>query len=99
MRANDARVAWQHELRRRAEAEEAAAKKAAQEAADAAADFGGMGAPPPAQVAPIVPQRVVSGGSAKQGAQVRVGVADVVEGEGAALVAAPARVARTEGLP
>lgn len=78
VRANDVRVVWQREMRRRAEEEEEKLRAAAAEAALDETDFGGMGGPPPAEVAPVIVPRVVKGGSSAQGTQIRTFAAEIV---------------------
>lgn len=76
-RGNDARLAWQVEVRRRAAQEErermAAAAKAAEQAKAADPDT------PVAEVAPVVVPRVVTGGLAKSGTQVRIDPKEIVD--------------------
>jgi hypothetical protein len=78
---NDARVAWQSELRRRAaklEAEQQAAARAAAEQAAAEAAAVGEDAPPVAEVAAVEVPRTVAGGTGKSGTQVRVEPIEIV---------------------
>lgn len=81
-RGNDARVAWQSEVRRRAAAEEARVKREADKAAaEAAAEAAltGEDEPPPAEVAPVVVPRTVSAGAASSGTMVRIEAKEVVD--------------------
>lgn len=81
-RGNDARVAWQAEVRRRAAAEEARVKREADEAAAKAAAeaaLTGEDEPPPAEVAPVVVPRTVSAGAASSGTMVRIEAKEVVD--------------------
>lgn len=79
---NNARVAFQSELRRRAANEEAerrrAAAVAAQQATAEAEPFGGEEVPV-ADVAPVVVPRTVAGGAGKSGTQVRIEPEEIVD--------------------
>jgi hypothetical protein len=82
LRGNEARVAWQAEMRRRAAAEEAKSRSlAAEAAAKAAAEAAltGEDAPPPPEVAPVVVPRTVAGGLGKSGTMVRVEPGEIVD--------------------
>lgn len=82
LNANNARVAWQGEVRRRAAAAEAAAREQVRKATEeAAAEAAVMGedAPPPAEVAQIVVPRTVAGGIGKAGTMVRIKAAEIVD--------------------
>jgi hypothetical protein len=78
---NDARVAWQTELDRRAAAAAAAARAQAAAAAKAAADEAermGQDAPPIAEVAQAVVPRTVVAGAARSGIAVRMEPMEIV---------------------
>jgi hypothetical protein len=75
--ANDAQVAYKGRLRREAADREAKARQEAQEAAQRAAEEAavtGEDAPPALEVAPVEVPRVIQGGTAKVGTQIRIEV-------------------------
>ena len=74
VRGGEARVQWQREVRRQAAVAEAAAKAAAVVQASKAEDPD----TPVAEVAPVPVARVVSGGTAKSGTQIRVEPREIV---------------------
>lgn len=80
--ANDAQVAYKGRLRREAAERDAKARQEAQEAArraeELAAQTGGD-APPPLEVAPVEVPRVVSGGTARVGTQIRIEPVEIVD--------------------
>lgn len=81
-RGNDARVAYQQDVRRRAAEAEAAAKREADAAAEAAAIAAietGEDVPPPAEIAPVAVARTVIAGKAKSGTQVRIEATEIVD--------------------
>lgn len=82
LRGNDARVAWQQEVRRRAAAAEAKAREDARKATEAAAVAAlemGEDAPPEPEVAPIVVPRTVTAGKASSGTTVRIQATEIVD--------------------
>lgn len=81
-RGNDARVAYQSLVRRRAAEAEARAREAARKAAEAAAVAAlemGDDVPPEAEVAPVAVPRTVSAGKAKSGTTVRIEATEIVD--------------------
>lgn len=82
LRGNDARLAYQAALRRRAAAEQERQRKEAEAAAEAAraeAELAGDDVPPVAEVAAIEVSRVVHGGLGKAGTQVRMKATEIVD--------------------